>query len=179
MKFTLGSIFLLSGCASMSPQECQTANWFIKGEEDGSNGQYSRLATYHKACNKINIIPNQSEYEHGYRMGLENYCQAKNIFAEAQVGRGDYRVCPSEYRLELIPYYNVAKDYYEAKKKYESDSSKFEQHISNLNQKNNTDIENQNYKQKYDELKNQRDNSNSKYQMALFNLQQFKFRNNL
>ncbi len=41
---------LLAACSSMSPQECQTANWQSVGYSDGQNGVSSnRVSDYVKA----------------------------------------------------------------------------------------------------------------------------------
>lgn len=106
----------LSGCATLSPQECRTAQWSEIGEKDGSSGYSNRIDKHQKACSKVNIEPDHKLYEKGYQLGLRSYCQPEVIFDGALDGRGGYRVCPSELHAQLAPFYNVADQYYRSKK---------------------------------------------------------------
>lgn len=107
----------LSACATLSPEECQTARWNQIGEQDGALGKPSQIAQHFKACSKVNIIPNQSLYESGYQQGLKSYCQPVTIYDAALMGKGSYSVCPSHQHAQLRPFYNTAHQFYEATKK--------------------------------------------------------------
>lgn len=112
----ISSVSFISSCASMSPQECQTANWKQIGERDGQSGRSSRIASHHKACSKVNIAPNQNLYNFGYKKGQKIYCQPENIYENALKGAGSYRVCPLELQSELRLFYDIPNQFYQAKK---------------------------------------------------------------
>ncbi|MGL5252671.1 MAG: DUF2799 domain-containing protein [Moraxella sp.] len=92
----------LSGCATMSLQECQTADWQMIGYRDGKAGQDKDYVLNHnKACRKANIAPNKLAWEQGRQQGLTQYCTATNAY---NLGRSGYRinaVCPIDQRLAL------------------------------------------------------------------------------
>nr|WP_174506117.1 DUF2799 domain-containing protein [Acinetobacter sp. Marseille-Q1620] len=175
----VGSVLLLSGCAAMSVEECKTTNWFVKGEDDGSRGHLSKIAGYYKACQKVNVLPDQTEYEHGYRLGLEIFCQAQNIFYEALNGGGNYQVCPSQYRAGLRPYYDAAHNYYQAEKDYRNSLDEFERLQDYSDEKKLKETDKEDYKKRYAELKNKTRKKEWEYRKAQIELEQFKFRNGL
>lgn len=112
-------VLFLTGCATLSPEECRTANWYQIGEQDGQSGYSDRISKHDKACSKVNIIPNTALYRSGYKHGLKSYCQPEIIYDHALNGSGGYQVCPSETHSQLRPYYNVASRYYDTKTKRE------------------------------------------------------------
>lgn len=152
----LGSVYL-GGCATLSPEECQTARWDQIGEQDGALGKESQLAQHYKACSKINIVPNQSLYELGYKQGLKSYCQPAAIYDRALVGKGSYTVCPTEQHAKLRPFYNTAHQFYEAGKSRESfykELDRYQDYLLDRNLKKETrDI----YMKKVRELKRDQD----------------------
>lgn len=112
----MATLLMLSGCASMSVEQCQTANWHKLGELDGARGQASQLHRHYKACQKANIIPDQAAYSQGYQQGLNYYCVPKRVFEAALQGVGNYEYCALEQRDQLKPFYQTATQYYQAKK---------------------------------------------------------------
>ena len=107
---------MVSGCAAMSVEECQHANWTQIGEKDGVAGRSSRIASYEKACLKGDIQPNQTLYQIGYQQGLAQYCQPSMIFNASLNGAGNYQVCPVERHSALRPFHDTAITYYQARK---------------------------------------------------------------
>jgi len=66
----------MTGCASMSKQECLNANWKTIGYEDGSRGKpETSIQAHRKACAKINITPDLPQYQQGHREGARFYCK--------------------------------------------------------------------------------------------------------
>ena len=114
-------LVLMSGCASMSIEQCKTANWQSVGEKDGANGAGSLLARHYKACQKAQVVPDQKQYEQGYAKGLSYYCTPRTVFDYALQGRGNYEYCPVQQRASLRPYHQTANQYFQAKRAF-SDS---------------------------------------------------------
>lgn len=111
-----GLALVFSGCVSMSVEQCKTANWYQIGEKEGASGSGSSLDRHYKACQKAEVVPNQSQYEQGFAQGLSYYCTPRTVFDYALQGRGNYEYCPSQQRASLRPYYQTANQYYQARK---------------------------------------------------------------
>lgn len=86
---------LLSGCESMSPAECATANWRERGIQDGGQGHTDRAADYHESCAKASIPIDLENYRAGRAQGLQSYCRLSNAINEGLAGHGYSDVCPS------------------------------------------------------------------------------------
>ena len=163
--FIVSSI-LLNGCATLSPAECQTANWDRIGEQDGVLGKQSQIAQHYKACTKVNILPNQQLYESGYQKGLKSYCQATLIYNEALIGKGSYRVCPSSQHAQLMPFYNTANQFYEAKKKRDAFYKELDRYQDYLLDTELSKEKRDSYIKKIKELKREQDRIDRDYDHA-------------
>lgn len=96
MNRYLPLLFLaLTGCATLSRDECQTVDWEDLGLRDGQAG-YSRgrLAQHREACQEYGIVPNQQAYNAGRTRGLIDYCALDNALREGLAGRRYQGVCP-------------------------------------------------------------------------------------
>lgn len=118
--FRFGALILilsfLSACASMSEQECLTANWFDRGYRDGLNGEpLSRLADHYEACAKVGVSPNQTLYQTGRNQGIINYCTPSNGLDRGRQGQGYQNVCPAHLERQFL------RSYYEGKRVYEAE----------------------------------------------------------
>ena len=61
----------LSGCATLTVEECQQADWQTIGYRDGKAGQdVDYILKHNKACAKSNITPNKVLWEQGRQQGL-------------------------------------------------------------------------------------------------------------
>ncbi|AMK79187.1 MULTISPECIES: DUF2799 domain-containing protein [Methylomonas] len=85
----------LSGCATLSQQDCLRGDWFGVGVQDGRSGATADLLHDHqKACSEYGIAVNNSQYFAGREQGINEYCRIENAFNEGLAGH-DYRhVCP-------------------------------------------------------------------------------------
>lgn len=88
---------MLTGCASMTAQECQTVDWYQKGLEDGRDGRReARLATYRGDCAEHGLRPDEPLYIDGRLDGLRTYCRLENAVSSGLAGRRYEGVCPAE-----------------------------------------------------------------------------------
>ena len=91
----LGSIYLLSACATLTKQECMVGDWQAIGYNDGVAGYYSdRLASHAKACAKTSVTPNYQLWERGRQLGLKQYCTVTSVYNVGRRGRKLNNVCP-------------------------------------------------------------------------------------
>jgi len=97
----------LSGCATMSADECVTSDWTAIGFEDGSRGYTAdRLGSHRKACAKHGVTPNFAAYQSGHAQGVEAFCQPGRAFNYG-VNGGNYNgICPADMEPEFLEAYN-------------------------------------------------------------------------
>lgn len=98
----LTAVVLVSGCATLSEEECLEGNWREIGQRDGQAGRTaSFIAEHAKACEKAEVVPNQSLWEQGRQAGLPAYCTPAKVYSEGRSGRSLSPVCPSAQLAEL------------------------------------------------------------------------------
>ena len=120
----VAALILLPGCASMSKEECLTANWLDQGFRDGRSGQpLSLIAEHRKACAKVSVVPNDTLYFQGREQGIALYCTPENGLLVGRQGHAYRNACPAALEHEFLVSYQTGKQLYDA-----------EQRIAALNQ---------------------------------------------
>ncbi len=98
MRFFFGIAVLtltLSGCASLTQDQCQSGNWSEIGQSDAVSGYPAQRFNDHiKACQRYSITPSMAEYEKGYKQGLLRYCTLSNGFSVGRNGYSYQGICP-------------------------------------------------------------------------------------
>lgn len=108
------TVFLLAGCASMSKEECLTADWRAVGYEDGAAGApVSAITPRRQACaKKIGAAPDMDAYLVGRDEGLADYCRPSNGFAVGARGAAYYGVCKDVLADPFLAAYRRGADLY-------------------------------------------------------------------
>ncbi len=103
----------LSGCASMSADECLLSDWRTIGYEDGARGYTSdRVGQHRKACAKHGVAPDFEEYRAGRDEGLREFCQPSRGF-NLGAGGGHYGgVCAADLEPEFLDAYRSGQHLY-------------------------------------------------------------------
>lgn len=97
---------LLSGCATMSEDQCMAGDWGGKGYQDGLNGrQEERLQDHASACGKYGVTPNPQAYYSAREQGLRTYCRWENGFRVGRQGNSYYGVCSPAEERRFLPAY--------------------------------------------------------------------------
>lgn len=118
----LGSIFLLSSCATLSKQQCLIGDWQAIGYNDGVSGYSSeRLASHAKACAKASVAPNYLAWERGRQLGLKQYCTTSNAYNVGRRGRQLNNVCPLTLANTLQTANQKGLDYYALESQLDKD----------------------------------------------------------
>lgn len=104
---------VLTGCASMSKNECRAVDWRTIGYEDGVAG-YSgdRIAQHRKACAKHGVTPDLDAYRAGREQGLSEFCQPHNGFRFGSRGGTYQGVCPAELAPGFVDAYEAGRELY-------------------------------------------------------------------
>jgi hypothetical protein len=106
-------IIALSGCASMSGDECATSDWSAVGYEDGSRGYTSeRFSNYRKDCAKHDITPDFQAYQKGRTDGLVEFCQPSRGFNLGASGSRYNGVCAANLEPDFLDAYRVGEQLY-------------------------------------------------------------------
>lgn len=111
----------LAGCATLSEEECRTADWRDIGLRDGRAGHpASRLGEHLEACQKHGIRPVDAQYHAGRNRGLEEYCVLSNAMREGLAGRRYQDVCPAAVHRDFEDLNDAAYAVHDARSKMES-----------------------------------------------------------
>ncbi len=102
------AMLAMSGCASMSSEECIATDWTAVGYEDGARGYTSeRFSTHRKACAKHGVTADFAAYQAGREQGLVEYCQPGRGFNVGVNGGRYYGVCDVHLEPDFLDAYNV------------------------------------------------------------------------
>jgi len=102
------AMLVMSGCASMSGDECMTTDWSAIGYEDGARGYTTeRFSKHRKACAKHGVTPDFGAYQAGRDQGLVEYCQPGRGFDVGVSGGRYYGVCAVEHEAGFLDAYNA------------------------------------------------------------------------
>lgn len=95
-------LMTLSGCASMSKQECLDAaatSWEGVGYEDGYNGYDPglRLSQHDEACREVGVFPHRETFMMGWSRGIREYCTPQRGYQVGLSGSsGNPELCPDD-----------------------------------------------------------------------------------
>jgi hypothetical protein len=110
----LAGVALLStgGCASLSKDECLSANWEDVGIRDGANGQPEEYLIRHStACAKVSVVPDRGAWMHGREKGLERFCVPSRMYNIGEYGGGfDAAICRNFDQERLIDAYEKGRE---------------------------------------------------------------------
>jgi len=102
------SALAMSGCASMSSDECMATDWSAVGFEDGARGYTTeRFSKHRKACAKHGVTADFSAYQNGREQGLVEYCQPGRGYNVGVNGGRYYGVCSVDYEADFLDAYNA------------------------------------------------------------------------
>ncbi len=112
---------LLGGCASMTPEECLSADWYQQGVHDGGRGRPLSLIEEHReACAKVGVDVDTARYRAGREEGLRTYCTPSVGFEEGRRGNYYSNVCPPQVERAFLDAYRRGQRIHEAQRRVDS-----------------------------------------------------------
>ena len=88
------SIGLLQGCATLSENECEAADWWLIGQEDGSEGlPLAHLEEHRESCAEHGVAPDRDAYAKGHQSGLAVYCTRFTGYKVGRSGQPYHGIC--------------------------------------------------------------------------------------
>jgi hypothetical protein len=123
----------LSGCATMSKDECLTVDWRTVGFEDGVAG-YSgdRIGQHRKACAEYGVTPDLTAYQTGRAEGLREYCVPANGFRVGSQGGGYAGICPADLEPPFSEAYESGRQLYTLESRLSSVARELDEKRSDL-----------------------------------------------
>ncbi len=114
----------LSGCATMSGDECLISDWTTIGYEDGVRGYAAdRIGKHRKACAKHGVSPDFAAYQSGRDQGLVEYCQPSRGFSVGSSGGHYNGVCSVNQEADFLEAYNAGYHLYTLKSNVNRENS--------------------------------------------------------
>ncbi|MDN3610230.1 DUF2799 domain-containing protein [Vibrio ostreicida] len=105
MPASLLVLLSLSGCSSISEEECVLGDWYQIGLSDGQQGKRNSLALYSKDCAKYNVGVDSSSYSQGRLQGLTSYCTYENGILVGKARVAYHKVCPADLSKDFLAGY--------------------------------------------------------------------------
>ena len=104
---------VLSGCATMSEDECLMSDWNAIGYEDGSRGYtMEQFSNRRQACAKHGVTPDFRAYQAGRDEGLVSFCQPSRGYNLGVSGGTYHGVCDVALEEEFLDGYRVGQQLY-------------------------------------------------------------------
>ncbi|MDH3286519.1 MAG: DUF2799 domain-containing protein [Betaproteobacteria bacterium] len=105
---------VLQGCASMSKNECLSADWYAIGYESGIRGQReAQISEHRKACAEHSVTPDLARYLEGREAGLQGFCEPRNGYRLGRAGTGYAGVCPPRLEDKFLQAYGAGRELYD------------------------------------------------------------------
>ena len=109
---------IVSGCASLDRGECQSANWYAIGLEDGARGRpLERLGDHRRACAEHKIAPDAERYVAGRNEGLKSFCTYERGFAHGRGGQTYAGGCPANMAASFQSGYQLGRELYDVNRR--------------------------------------------------------------
>lgn len=109
---------VLAGCASLSEEECMSANWYAVGLEDGAQGRpLERLGDHRRACAEYKVAPQAEQYMAGRSEGLKSFCTYDRGYAHGRAGHGYAAVCPVELARNFVAGYERGRELHDLERR--------------------------------------------------------------
>lgn len=126
MRFNSGNRFLvvpigatlvltatLQGCASLSEEDCLTADWAVMGEADGQQGlPVSEINRYRRQCAPYGVVPDTQAYLEARERGLALFCTHDNGYDQGRSGAPHRLVCPAAAEPDVRGGYDLGRAVY-------------------------------------------------------------------
>ncbi len=111
----------MTGCATLSREQCQNGDWYGIGLADGRAGEpETRVNEHNKSCAEFGILVNSKLYFQGRAKGLADYCRLENAIDTGLHGRRYHHVCPSSIDAVFNLYNSAAYEVYSLRRKLET-----------------------------------------------------------
>ncbi|WP_338590392.1 DUF2799 domain-containing protein [Shewanella khirikhana] len=132
MALTLLS--LLTGCSSLSVEDCANTDWKEQGYGEAKAGfSLKRYDYYAQECKELGgVIPPKADYTSGHYQGTQEFCTSISGYKFGKEG-GYYQQSCKEWKLDETVFfkgYQAGTEYYKAQKAVDDDIKELEDNRS-------------------------------------------------
>lgn len=108
----------LTGCATLSTDQCSVGDWQKIGVQDGNDGRLPNRFTRHvRACKLDSSDASRALYESGRQKGLSTYCTSVRGYREGALGQIYNGVCSGEAEAQFKQGYDLGQQIHQAETK--------------------------------------------------------------
>lgn len=108
----VATLAIVSGCATMSAEDCGIADWRAVGYDDGKSGAAPAKAERRSNdCAKHGVAMDRSAYDAGRDEGLGVYCRESTGYLLGESGRAYNGVCVNHDESSFLNAYNRGREY--------------------------------------------------------------------
>ncbi|HAO20379.1 MAG TPA: DNA repair protein [Desulfobacteraceae bacterium] len=119
---------MISGCATLSQEQCKQGDWQGVGYSDGASGyMVSRIQEHQKACAEYGVTPNLNEYQRGWEKGIAQYCVPSNGYQVGRQGKSYYGVCTGPDSEAFVRNYQIGQREYKVEERLREIEKKIEE----------------------------------------------------
>lgn len=104
----------LSGCETMSVEECTAADWGSLGYQDASSNGADRFAQRAQSCSEKGVAADAGAYRGGFENGMRAFCQPEHGFQFARGGGTFNGSCPGDLAADFSYAYSDGRRVHEA-----------------------------------------------------------------
>lgn len=123
----------VTGCETISENDCLTGAWADYGYEDGLNGRSSdRVADYAKRCGEFGVRPDSQAYLASYERGIEKYCTYERGYERGENGDSYNQACSGPLAVDFAPGYDEGRAVYEIYREHKSLVADYEETLDAL-----------------------------------------------
>lgn len=96
-------LMAVSGCATITQDECREGDWAGIGQRDGADGHApSRIEEHARACSNFGITPEPIAYRSGWDSGVLIWCTPENGFATGRRNESYHGLCPASVAAAFL-----------------------------------------------------------------------------
>jgi hypothetical protein len=101
----------LGGCATLSKEQCISADWYQLGYQDALDGRPIDLVDRHaRACAKAGVVPDEVTWLEGYRAALPYFCVADTGYRFGIRDANYHGQCPPHLEQRFLDGYRLGQD---------------------------------------------------------------------
>jgi len=107
------ALITLTGCATMTAEQCVAADWRTIGYQDAMEGRTASHLEHHiDACSDYGIAADEAAYATGHANGARAFCTPANGFRLGRSGGTNNNICPADLANAFSVTYEAGRGLY-------------------------------------------------------------------
>jgi len=120
LALAFGAALALSGCQTLTADQCAVADWRELGAADGFAGRKQSYVDRHReACARHGVTVDITAWQSGWKQGIRRHCTPVNGLEHGLRGRSASGDCPANLAGGYREAYDVGREAYRARSEVE------------------------------------------------------------